>query len=39
MDGYAVFPALALPNVDDHAFAVDVLDPQNSSSLRHLPVE
>lgn len=24
----AVFPALALPNVDDHAFAVDVLDSQ-----------
>ena len=24
----AVFPALALPNVDDHAFAVDVLDPE-----------
>ena len=24
----AVFPALALPNVDDHAFAVDVLYPQ-----------
>jgi len=23
-----VFPALALPNVDDHAFAVDVLYPQ-----------